>query len=171
MQSTHNTHTNAASDGDQQMVQYLTFTIGAEEYGVDIMMIREVKGWTETTRLPNSPEYVRGVLNLRGVIIPIFDLRGRLTGEITPASEKHVVVILAIEERIIGILVDTVSDILTISSHEIKAPPEHDSSHIDKAVSGLIAMDKRMVVLLDMANLLGKDMRIHADDLTRDNHA
>ena len=67
--------------------QFLTFTIGEEEYGVDIMTVREIKGWTETTRLPNSPEYMRGVMNLRGLIIPIFDLRARFTGALTHGAQ------------------------------------------------------------------------------------
>src|SRR6201994_2991488 len=78
--------------------QFLTFTVGDEEYGVDIMTVREIKGWTETTRLPNTPEYMRGVMNLRGLIIPIFDLRARFTRQLTQANASHVVIILAVEE-------------------------------------------------------------------------
>jgi len=134
--------------------QFLTFTLGAEEYGVDIMMVREVKGWTETTRLPNTPEYIRGVLNLRGIIIPIFDLRARFTGKLTEPDAQNVVVILAVEERTVGILADTVSDILTVDSNEIKPAPEADVAISEHFVSGLIAVDGRMVVLLSINNLL-----------------
>jgi len=134
--------------------QFLTFTLGAEEYGVDIMMVREVKGWTETTRLPNTPEYIRGVLNLRGIIIPIFDLRARFTGNLTEPDAKNVVVILAVEERTIGILADTVSDILTVDSAEIKPAPETDNLAHQRFVSGLIAAGERMVVLLEISKLL-----------------
>lgn len=140
--------------------QFLTFTIGNDEYGVDIMMVREVKGWSETTRLPNTPDYVRGVLNLRGIIIPIFDLRARFSGGLTQANEKNVVIILALGNRTIGILVDTVSDILTVSHGDIKAAPEAESGNIDQRfVSGLIAVEGRMVVLLDIDILLNKDMK------------
>ncbi len=134
--------------------QFLTFTLGAEEYGVDIMMVREVKGWTETTRLPNTPEYIRGVLNLRGIIIPIFDLRARFTGQLTNPDAKNVVVILAVGDRTIGILADTVSDILTVGSDEIKPAPETDNAVDKHFVSGLIAVEGRMVVLLDIGKLL-----------------
>jgi purine-binding chemotaxis protein CheW len=103
--------------------QFLTFTIDEAEYGVDIMSVREVKGWSDTTRLPNRPEHIRGVLNLRGVIIPIFDLRARFSQGLTQATEKHVVVILAIGSRIAGVLVDAVSDILTVGVDEIKPAP------------------------------------------------
>jgi len=106
-------------DKDGEQLQFLTFTVNAEEYGVDIMTVREIKGWTEITHLPNSPEYMRGVMNLRGLIIPIFDLRARFKRELTEASVKHVVIILAVRERNIGILVDTVSDILTVNEGDI----------------------------------------------------
>jgi purine-binding chemotaxis protein CheW len=139
--------------------QFLTFTLGEEEYGVDIMMVREVKGWTETTRLPNSPDYVRGVLNLRGIIIPIFDLRARFTGTLTVPDAKNVVIILAVGQRNIGILADTVSDILTVQQHEIKPAPETETSIDQRFVSGLIAVESRMVVVLEIDKLL------HPDDL------
>lgn len=144
---------NASSDTQQ----FLTFTVGAEEYGVDIMMVREVKGWSDTTRLPNSPAYVRGVLNLRGIIIPIFDLRARFTGELTAANEKHVVVIMAVGSRIMGVLVDTVSDILTVPQGDIKPAPDGHADADNRFVNGLIAVEGRMVVLLDMQALLARD--------------
>ena len=153
------TQANAMAMAGQQ-VQYLTFTLGAEEYGVDIMMVREVKGWSDTTRLPNMPSYMRGVLNLRGIIIPIFDLRARFSGRLTEATEKHVVVILAVGSRIIGLLVDTVSDILTVSSADIKPAPENQTHAPEKFVNGLIALDGRMVVLLDIEVLLSTDMAV-----------
>src|ERR1700759_397963 len=95
-----------AESGDS--LQFLTFSVNGEEYGVDIMTVREIKGWTETTRLPNTPACMRGVMNLRGLIIPIFDLRARFTETLTEANANHVVIILAVDERNIGILVDAV---------------------------------------------------------------
>ncbi len=149
-----NTDTAPATTVGGVAVQFLTFTLGEEEYGVDIMMVREVKGWTETTRLPNSPEYVRGVLNLRGIIIPIFDLRARFTGTLTVPDAKNVVIILAVGNRNIGILADTVSDILTVNQSEIKAAPETESRVDHRFVSGLIAVEERMVVVLEIDKLL-----------------
>lgn len=139
-------------------VQFLTFTIDQAEYGVDIMTVREVKGWTETTRLPNRPDYIRGVLNLRGVILPIFDLRSRFGAGNTVATEKHVIVILAVGERIAGVLVDAVSDILTVGRDEIKPPPHDNVDVNEQFIRGLIPVEDRMVVLLDMKNLLNIDM-------------
>lgn len=139
---------------NESSVQFLTFTVGDEEYGVDIMTVREVKGWSETTRLPNTPEYMRGVLNLRGVVIPIFDLRMRFGGQTTEATDKHVIVILAVGDRIAGVLVDTVSDILTVNHEEIKDSPSNGGTLDERFINGLIAVEERMVVLLDMEKLL-----------------
>jgi len=133
--------------------QFLTFTVDGEEYGVDIMTVREIKGWTETTRLPNSQEFMRGVMNLRGLIIPIFDLRTRFHRGVTDATAKHVVIILAIGERNIGILVDTVSDILDASYDQIKPAPQSDTQIDADYISGLISLNDRMVVLLDVEHL------------------
>lgn len=139
--------------------QFLTFTVGGKEYGVDIMTVREIKGWSETTRLPNSPEYMRGVMNLRGLIIPIFDLFARFTGNQTTASVKHVVIILAVGERNIGILVDAVSDILTVSSKDIQPAPDMDTRVDAQFINGLISLENRMVVLLEVKNLFdAKDL-------------
>ena len=132
--------------------QFLSFTVEREEYGVDIMTVREIKGWTEITRLPNAPEFMRGVMNLRGLIIPIFDLRTRFSRGQTEATPKHVVIILAVGERTIGILVDTVSDILDVNADQIKPAPE--DTQVDAAfISGLISLEDRMVVLLNVERL------------------
>lgn len=133
--------------------QFLTFTIDNEEYAVDIMTVREIKGWTETTRLPNSPDYMRGVMNLRGLIIPIFDLRTRFKAVRTEASKSHVIIILAIGERNIGVLVDSVSDILTLSTGEIKPPPQIEGGCEADYIEGLISLQDRMVVLLNVEHL------------------
>ena len=133
--------------------QFLTFTIGQEEYGVDIMTVREIKGWQETTRLPNTPDFMRGVMNLRGLIIPIFDLRMRFHRQLTEATEKHVIIILALGDRNIGMLVDTVSDILDANAEQIKPAPNADANTHATYINGLISLENRMVVLLHMQHL------------------
>jgi len=138
--------------------QFLTFTVGGEEYGVDIMTVREIKGWTDTTRLPNTPDYMRGVMNLRGLIIPIFDLHARFTGTLTQASPKHVTIVLAAGTRTVSILADAVSDILTVGSEEIKPAPEDETRADQRYIGGLIAVEQRMVVLLDIEKLLSKSL-------------
>lgn len=135
---------------DAVIRQFLTFTVDDEEYGIDIMTVREIKGWTEATRLPNSPDFMRGVMNLRGLILPIFDLKSRFQLGTTAATEKHVVIIIAIGERNVGILVDTVSDILHVGGSHIQPVPE-SKTNVDQAfINGLISLDSRMVVLLNI---------------------
>lgn len=134
-------------------LQYLTFTVQGEEYGVDIMTVREIKGWTETTRLPNSPECMRGVMNLRGLIIPIFDLRARFSRKLTDATASHVVIILAVGNRNIGVLVDAVSDILTVSAADVKPAPEMEGQANTDFITGLISIEQRLVVLLNIEHL------------------
>lgn len=138
-------------------LQFLTFTVGREEYGVDIMKVREIKAWSDVTRLPNAPDYMRGVMNLRGLIIPIFDLRCRFGMGRTDAHEKNVVIILAVGSRTIGILVDTVSDILSTQASEIKPAPKMETVD-DEFLNGLISINERMVALLDVDYLFDKDV-------------
>lgn len=155
---------NAALDNTPQ--QFLTFTIESEEYGVDIMTVREIKGWSDTTRLPNTPEFMRGVINLRGLIIPIFDLRARFELGRTDANPKHVVIILAVGERTIGILVDAVSDILDANTDEIKPAPTSDTNPKDQCVSGLISHNDRMVVLLAVDKLFDSALLAASDAIS-----
>src|ERR1700744_1400262 len=103
--------------------QFITFRSGEQEFGADIMAIREIRGWTETTPLPHAPDYVRGVINLRGVVLPVGDVKSRLGLGRTEANPKHVIVVVQAGERPIGILVDAVSDILTVKGGEIQPPP------------------------------------------------
>jgi purine-binding chemotaxis protein CheW len=137
--------------------QYITFTVGSEEYGVDIMEVREIKGWSTATRLPNAPIYVRGVINLRGTMVPIFDLRARFGGAVTEATSTHVVVILTVGRRIVGILVDTVSDILTIDRAEIRPVPAMEGGTTGDFIGGLATINGRMVALLRPSRLFGFD--------------
>lgn len=146
--------------------QFLTFTVGESEYGVDIMSVREIKGWSEVTRLPNRPDHMRGVMNLRGLIIPIFDLRCRFGQGLTQAGDKHAIVILAVGQRTVGVLVDAVSDILEVTSGEIKPPPQPEETVTEsRYVNGLIAREGRMVVLLHMEDLFHpQEDEIHTDN-------
>jgi purine-binding chemotaxis protein CheW len=148
-------HDRAAFDGPGE--QFATFTIGSEEYGVDITAVREIKGWTPTTNLPNAPAHMRGVINLRGTIVPIFDLRARFGGGETEVTSRHVIVVVRIETRTVGILVDAVSDILTLGSEEIKPVPEVDCGIDASFLTGLVNVEERMVALLDLELLFGAE--------------
>lgn len=146
-----------ASDAQHELsTQYLTFSISKEEYGVNIMQVKEIRGWSDTTRLPNSVDYMRGVINLRGSIIPIFDLRARFNMGQTEATEKHVVVILDMDNRTFGLLVDAVSDILDVTPSQVNEAPHGSGGNgqVDDAfVSGLISVNEKMVVVLDVEHL------------------
>lgn len=134
--------------------QFISFTIGEEEYGVDIIAIREIKGWTPTTALPETPAHMRGVIDLRGAIIPILDLRARFTGALTEPSSRHVIMVVSVGGRELGILVDAVADILTVSPDQIQPVPELEQAQRSEALSGIVAVDGRMVALLDLSHLL-----------------
>lgn len=136
-----------------KLVQFVSFKVGDSEYGIDIMAVREIQGWTNVTVLPNTPDYVRGVLNLRGAIVPIFDLRCRFSGAHTDATPLHVVIIVAVGDRIMGLLVDAVSDILTINSDEVMPVPEIETQADQRFLSGLITVEDHMVALLEINKL------------------
>ncbi len=149
--------------------QYVTFTVGNEEYGVNILSVREIRGWTPESRLPNLPDYVRGVINLRGIIIPIFDLRARFGGGTTEVTKRHVVVVVQVGERTRGILVDAISDILAITHDQIKPPPTLESTMVESQyLSGLFTAENRMVTLLDVARLFAVET---GDDDAANPHA
>ena len=135
--------------------QFITFTLGAEEFGVDIMLVREIKGWTETTALPKAPSYMRGVINLRGVIVPILDLRARFGMGSTEPSRMHVVIIVIAGGRITGLLVDTVSDIISIERDAVRPVPDISSPAGEKFLDGLVAVGERMVTLVSLEGLIG----------------
>ena len=128
--------------------QFISFRIDAEQYAIDIMAVREIKGWTATTKLPNQPDYILGVLNLRGAIVPIFDLRRRFGKGLTDATAMHVVMIASVKDRTVGLLADAVCDILTVDAGEIRPVPDLDRSADSEFLSGIIATKDGMVVLL-----------------------
>jgi len=140
--------------------QYLTFFLAGEEYGVSILDVQEVRVWDGVTSIPNAPAYVKGVLDLRGVIVPIIDLRIRFNMESVEYDETTVLVVLKIEaegkEHIIGIVVDAVSDVLDVTSEQQKAAPEFETSGNTEFISGLATVNNKMVILLDTNKLLSR---------------
>lgn len=137
--------------------QFISFTIGDEEYGVDIMAIREIKGWTATTELPNTPDYMRGVINLRGAIVPILDLRARFRGPLTETQPRHVIIVVAVGTRVAGILVDAVADIISVSTADIQPIPQLEQIEGSGFLTGLVTVDGRMVALLDLDRVFSFD--------------
>ncbi len=135
--------------------QFITFRSGAQEFGADIMAIREIRGWTETTPLPHAPDYVRGVINLRGVVLPVVDLKARLGLGLTQANPKHVIVVVQAADRTIGLLVDAVSDILTVTAGDIQPTPELAREAQSEFVEGIAVLSERLVTILGMDRLVG----------------
>ncbi|CAO5676516.1 MAG: Chemotaxis protein CheW [Holosporales bacterium] len=144
----------------EERSQFITFTVHDQEYGVDIMSVREIKGWTETTALPNTPIYVRGVVNLRGSVVPILDLRCRFGLGFTEATKNHVVMIVNVDNRIVGVLVDGVSDILTVSNNDVRPVPSIDNMENGSILKGIINLSDRMVALLILEKLFDHNIEI-----------
>lgn len=140
--------------GGANSIQLIAFSIGEQAYGVEITTVREIRAWNGATPLPNTRAYVRGVVNLRGTIVPIFDLRARFGAGVTEATKTHVVVVLAVGEKWIGILVDAVSDILTVQKNDIHAVPEGESMD-SELLNGIVTHDSRMVGLIDLKAVVG----------------
>jgi purine-binding chemotaxis protein CheW len=134
--------------------QFVSFALGDDQYGVDIMAVREIKGWTPVTHLPKQPEYLRGVLNLRGVMVPIIDLRCRLDEGLTDATPMHVVIVVQVAERLVGLLADRVLDIVSFESGEVQPVPRvSDGANVD-FLSGLVTIEGQMIALIDLPSLL-----------------
>jgi len=138
--------------------EYLTFVLDGEEYGVNILCVQELKVWSPVTKIPGTPDYLKGVVNLRGVIVPIVDLRERFEKQAIEYNEKTVVIILRalINEKrvVVGIVVDAVSEVYKVSEKEIRKAPDF-GSHIDSQfIKGMAAIDKKLIILLDSDKLL-----------------
>jgi purine-binding chemotaxis protein CheW len=145
--------------------QFISFAIGNDQYGVDIMAVREIKGWSEITHLPKQPDYVRGVLNLRGVIVPIVDLRCRFGQGLTEATALHIVIIVQIGSRQVGLLADRVLDIVSLDASQIQPVPRIARSARVDFLSGLVTVDQAMIALIDLSNLLSLSIT-DGDELT-----
>ncbi len=139
----------AHSDGRQ----FLTFRIGEEEYGLDILRVQEIRSYEAPTRVANAPPFVKGVVNLRGVIVPILDLRIRL-GRAGDYNAFTVVIVLNVAGRVVGIVVDSVSDVLELSADEIKARPDVPAAMDARFITGLGKLGERMLILLDIEAMI-----------------
>ena len=147
---------------DENTQQFLTFILAGEEYGVDILRVQEIKGWDAVTQVPNTPEYVRGVINLRGTIVPIIDLRIRFSMEQLEYGPTTVVIVLKVmsgddTSRIMGIVVDGVSDVYNVKNEEINAAPDFGEGVDSSFVSGLATVEEKMVIILDVDHMLNSN--------------
>jgi purine-binding chemotaxis protein CheW len=134
--------------------EFLTFTLGAEEYGVDILKVQEIRGYDTVTRIPDSPDYLKGVINLRGTIVPVIDLRIKFRLDKAEYNGFTVMIILNIAKRVVGVVVDGVSDVLQLGGEQIRPPPELSNGGSTDFITGLGTLDDRMLILVDIEKLL-----------------
>jgi purine-binding chemotaxis protein CheW len=138
--------------------QFLTFMLAGEEYGVEILSVQGVQGWTKTTPIPNTPDYILGVINLRGAIVPIIDLRTRFGLETIPYGSTTVVVVVKISsedsERTVGVVVDGVSEVYRLDNKDIQASPEFGDTVKTEFIKGLATADEKMIILLEINKLI-----------------
>jgi purine-binding chemotaxis protein CheW len=134
--------------------QFLTFQLGDEVYGVDILRVQEIKGYTAVTKIPNQPSYIKGVMNLRGTIVPIIELRAKIGMETVDYTAHTVIVVVVVQDRIMGFVVDSVSDVLNISKQDIQAPPEFGTKVDVSFLNGIAQCGANLIALLNIDRLL-----------------
>ncbi|MDX8380042.1 MAG: chemotaxis protein CheW [Gallionella sp.] len=141
--------------------ELLTFTLGSEEYGLDILRVQEIRGYDAVTTIANAPEFIKGVINLRGIIVPIVDLRIKFHLGRVEYDQFTVVIILNVADRVVGIVVDGVSDVIALTPEQIKPAPEFSSTMDTQFIMGLGTVDERMIIVMDIEKLLSsRDMEL-----------
>ncbi|MCE1226825.1 MAG: chemotaxis protein CheW [Geobacteraceae bacterium] len=155
-----------AEDGARE---YLTFTLGKEEYGMDILKVQEIRGYDAVTSIANAPQFLKGVINLRGVIVPIIDMRIKFNLGTVTYDEFTVVIIINVLGRVIGMVVDGVSDVVSLLPEQIKPPPEFGTGIDTQYITGIGTSNGQMLILTDIEKLMaGADMQLVEN--TTDNH-
>ncbi len=134
--------------------ELISFRIGEQEFCVDIMAVREIRGWTQATPLPQAPSYVRGVINLRGAVLPIVDLSARLGLGATQPDVRNVIIVVRIGTRLVGLLVDAVSEVLTATADMIQPTPDVSCDAVKMFIRGILALDGRMVSWITLDKIL-----------------
>jgi purine-binding chemotaxis protein CheW len=143
----------AETEGDK-MHELIAFRMGDQEFCVDVMSIREIRGWTAATPLPQSPDFVRGVINLRGTVLPIVDLAARLGFAPAEPTARHAIIVTQIADQVVGLLVEGVSDIFTVSEEKIQPTPDVASEAAKRFVRGVIPMDNRLISVVAIDSIL-----------------
>jgi purine-binding chemotaxis protein CheW len=139
--------------------ELLTFTLGSEEYGIDILKVQEIRGYDAVTTIANSPEFIKGVINLRGIIVPIIDMRIKFGLANVTYNNLTVVIILNVASRVVGMVVDGVSDVIALTPEQLKAAPEFSGTMDTQYITGLGTVDDRMIIVVDIEKLMtSRDM-------------
>jgi purine-binding chemotaxis protein CheW len=159
--------TAAAQNAAESTQQYFTFIVNDQEYGVDILRVQEIRGWTGVRKMPNLPSYIKGVIDLRGVVVPLVDLRERFGMEPVPYTHLTVVVILKIRsskgEQVMGLVVDSVSDVYDLNPADLKPTPDMGDNIEATFITQLATIDNKMLMLLDIDELLGRNLPARID--------
>jgi len=134
--------------------EFLTFTLGHEEYGMEITKVQEIRGYDAVTKLANTPDFLKGITNLRGIIVPIIDMRLKFNLEHAEYNDLTVVIIINVANRVVGMVVDGVSDVITLAPDQIRAAPEFGGAIDTKYVMGIGTVDDRMLILVDIEKLM-----------------
>lgn len=143
--------------GNNAAREFLTFTLGAEHYALDILTVKEIRGYESVTRIANAPPFIKGVINLRGDIVPIVDLRIKFNvGEVT-YDEFTIVIVLNIHNRIVGIVVDSVSDVVSLAADQLRPPPDFGVAFDSRYLLGLSMVNEQMIILVDISRLISSD--------------
>ena len=151
----------AATAEREQLREFLSFRLGAEEYGIEILKVQEIRGWEQPTAIANTPAFIKGVINLRGIIVPIVDLRLKFNLGEAKYDEFTVVIILSVAKRVVGAVVDAVSDVLSLAPGQIKPAPEFSAALETQFITGLGTIEERMLILLDIEKLMtSRDMQL-----------
>jgi len=143
--------------GEPSGQEFLVFTLGDEEYGIDILKVQEIRGYDQVTRIANTPDFIKGVTNLRGVIVPIVDLRVKFSQGDVEYDDNTVVIVLNLGQRVVGIVVDGVSDVLSLTAEQIRPAPEFAVTLSTEYLTGLGALGDRMLILVNIEKLLNSD--------------
>jgi len=161
MQAKTNAAAAPAAAAAQTGGEYLSFTLGQEEYGVEILKVQEIRGYEEPTHIANAPAFIKGVVNLRGIIVPIVDMRIKFKLGSVEYNQFTVVIILNVADRVVGMVVDSVSDVITLTAEQTRPAPDFSSTFDTEYIIGLGTVEDRMLILVDIEKLMsGSDMAL-----------
>ncbi len=144
------------TENESSSSELLTFKLGLQEYALDIMSVREIRGWTKTTPMPHAPAFMRGVINLRGTVLPVMDLAARLGLPPLETTERNVIIVVKCNDGMTGLLVDAVSDIIALSEEDMQPPPDVGHDLAASTIRALSLIEERMIRVLELENVVGK---------------
>jgi purine-binding chemotaxis protein CheW len=145
--------------------QFLTFLLGVEQYGVEILKVQEIRGYSAVTPIPNTPAHIKGVINLRGTVVPVVDLRTKFSMDLAEYNKFTVIIVVTVGQKVTGLVVDAVSDVLDIPAVEMRVAPDLGASVDTRFISGMATVGERMTVLLDIDRLLSEDQVVVMESL------